>query len=164
MLSLASANGGLPTVRVVTAIYPDGPQMLFASLKIPVGTNITDNFGRSTNGNLVAGIEVASGTVTRARGSSRRNWPVMIEVEAHPDTGYRITGSRIPLWEKVVEAALQAQQSLPGLKTIGWDIAVTPEGVALVEPNSNYGMYSLQVAYRRGLKSDLATRLGITID
>jgi hypothetical protein len=164
MLSLASANGGLPTVRVVTAIYPDGPQVLFACLKIPVGANIADNFGRSTNGNLVAGIEVQSGAVTHVRGSSRRDWPVMISVEEHPDTGYRIAGSRVPLWETIIETALQGQRSLPGLKTIGWDIALTPEGVVLVEPNANYGVYSLQVANQRGLKSDLGARLGIVID
>jgi hypothetical protein len=163
MLPFASANG-LPTVRVITAMMGDEPKVLFACLRMPVGASVTDNFGDGTNGNLVAGVEVRSGVLTAARASSHRNWPVMVQVDAHPDSGHKITGVRLPSWDDIKEAALHGQRSLPMVKTIGWDVAVTPDGVVLVELNSNYGVYSLQVAYQRGLKAELAEALNITID
>lgn len=160
MLPFSSANG-LPTVRAVTMMSDAGPELLFACLKITVGTDITDNFSNGASGNLVAGIDVATGSLTPARGSLRKDWPVMVEIDSHPDTGRRISGSRVPLWDDVVALVLRAQRSLPGLKSIGWDVAITPDGVALVELNSNYGVHILQVAYRRGLKAELSAKLGV---
>lgn len=163
MLPFASTHG-LPTARVITAMGATGPQVLFACLRIPVGESITDNFGNGTSRNLVAAVDLRSGVLTHARGSRSRDWPVMVTLDAHPDTGHRITGSRLPFWEEILETVLRGQDSLPDLKTIGWDVAVTPDGVVLVELNSNYGVYSLQVAYQRGLKAELERSLNITIE
>jgi hypothetical protein len=163
ILQWSSAHG-LPTVRVVTVMHPDGPEMLFACLRIPVGASVTDNFGTGINGNLVAGIDISTGMLMRAYGSSRRDWPVIVEFARHPDTGCRFAGASMPYWREIVDAALRGQSSLPRLKTVGWDIAVTTSGVLLVELNSNYGVYTLQVAYQRGLKTELASKLGISID
>jgi hypothetical protein len=163
MLPLASANG-LPTTRVVTAMSADGPEALFACLKIPVGPSITDNFAHGAGGNLLAGIDLESGTLTCATGSRRRDWPVMTQVDHHPDSSARITGSQLPFWREVLQTALQGQASLPDFKTIGWDVAATPAGVVLVEANSKYDMDILQIAHQRGLKSEWAAKLHITIN
>jgi hypothetical protein len=158
MASLASSNG-LPTVRVVTAMSPHGPEALFACLRIPVGASITDNFNHGTGGNLTAAIDLSSGTLAPARGSRRSDWPVMMNVDSHPDTGFRITGSQLPFWPEIMEAALRGQASLTRFKTIGWDIASTPEGVVLVEANSTYDMDILQVTHGRGLKAEWTSKL-----
>jgi hypothetical protein len=163
MVPLASSNG-LPTARVVTAMSAHGPELLFACLKMPVGSSITDNFAHGTSGNLLAGIDLESGTLTPARGSRRRDWPVIVSVDSHPDTGYRIAGSRLPFWQEIVRVALRGQQSLPDFRTIGWDIAATPDGVILVEANSKYDMDILQIAHQRGLKAEWADKLQIAID
>jgi hypothetical protein len=159
-----SSDHGLPTVRVVTVMHPNGPEILFACLRIPVGASVTDNFGTGINGNLVAGIDIATGTLMRAYGSSRRDWPVIVESARHPDTGCRFADAPMPYWQEIVDVALRGQNSLPRLKTVGWDVAVTTSGVLLVELNSNYGVYSLQVAYQRGVKTELASKLGISLD
>lgn len=163
MLQWSSAHG-LPTVRVVTMMQPSGPEILFACLRIPVGTNVTDNFGRGTNGNLVACIDTATGVLMPAYGSIRRHWPVMVEIARHPDTGCRFAGAGMPAWQEIVDIALRGQSSLPRVKTVGWDVALTTDGVMLVELNSNYGVYALQVAYQRGMKADFVSRLGISVD
>lgn len=163
MLPLASANG-LPTARVVTAMSEDGPELLFACLKIPVGSSITDNFAHGARGNLLAGIGVERGTLTAARGSRCRDWPSMVSVDSHPDTGYRIAGSQLPFWREIVQVALRGQRSLPDFRTIGWDVAATPDGVVLVEANSKYDMDILQIAHQRGLKAEWTEKLQITID
>src|SRR5581483_11646173 len=58
----------LATVRVITILGENGPEVLRALWKIPAGSNVADNFWRS--GNLLATLDLASGRVLRAvRGS-----------------------------------------------------------------------------------------------
>lgn len=163
LLPLASPSG-LPTIRVVTAMdEAAGPHVLYACIKIPVGANITDNFAHGAAGNLLAGIALDSGELAPAHGSRSRRWPVMTRVDCHPDSGCRITGSRIPFWGEIIDLAVRAQRSLPQFKTVGWDIAVTTNGVVLVEANSKYSTDILQVALQRGIKQDLGAKLHVRI-
>lgn len=158
MRCLASENG-LPTVRVVTAMHASGPRTLFACLKIPMGASISDNFADGAGGNLLAGIDLESGILTPARGSLRRDWPVMAEFDSHPDTGHRITGVKLPFWSEILKISLDAQASLPKFRTVGWDVAASPSGILLVEANASYDMSILQIAHRRGLKAELSAKL-----
>jgi hypothetical protein len=162
MAPLALATG-LSTVRVITAMSAGGPRVLFACLKIPTGDNVVDNFHHGSTGNLLDGIDVSTGVMGPAVGSARCDWPAMVEVTSHPDNGYVIAGARVPLWKEIVDTALRGQQSLPGFRTIGWDIAATSDGVAVVEPNYGYNVPMLEIAYGRGLKAELASMLGVTI-
>lgn len=155
-LGPVTSADGLPTARLVTTMYPDGPRLLFACFKIPTGTSIVDNFHDGLGGNLLAAIDLETGTLSPARGSARRDWPLLVQVDVHPDTGQRIAGLRLPLWEELREVALRAQRSLPELKTIGWDMAISPDGVLVVEANYKYDMHILQMASQRGLKAEFA--------
>jgi hypothetical protein len=159
-----ASKDGLPTIRVVTMMTDDGPEVLLACLKIPVGASITDNFAHGTSGNLLAAIDTQDGTLTPASGSRRHDWPVMMQVDAHPDSGSRITGAKLPFWEEIAEIALRAQRSLPGFTTVGWDVAATTEGIVLVEANATYDMDILQIAHQRGLKAEWTAKLNATID
>lgn len=155
------ASQGIGTVRVVTCMYAGKSRVLLPYLKITVGSNVTDNFHHGFTGNLVAPIDLRTGVLAAARGSTRNDWPAMTEIPRHPDTGHAIEGFALPFWDEIIALALRAQQSLPLLKSTGWDIAVTPDGPVLVETNALYGLTSLQVAYRRGVKRELLQELGI---
>jgi hypothetical protein len=152
---LTSADG-LPTSRLVTTMNADGPHLRFACFKIPTGTNVVDNFHDGLGGNLLAAIDLETGTLSPARGSARRDWPLLVQVDVHPDTGQRIAGLRLPLWEELREVALRGQRLLPGLKTIGWDMAIGPDGVLVVEANYKYDMHIHQMASQRGLETEFA--------
>jgi hypothetical protein len=89
----------------------------------------------------------------------RKDWPTMQELPNHPDSGERIEGFVVPAWDQVIRLALQAQESLPQLKSAGWDIAVTDAGPLLVETNLTYSVDIMQVAHRRGLKRQLMHEL-----
>lgn len=150
---------GLATVRVVTHMRHNKAELLIADLKITVGDNLVDNFSKGKSGNLLAGIDRNSGALGLAWGSSQRDWPVMVSHSHHPDSGKLIQGYRLPFWDELAELALKAQESLPDLKTLGWDIAATHEGVMLVEANITYDVSILQIAHQRGLKRDFYTAL-----
>jgi len=151
-----SSTNGLATARVVTAFAENKAQVLFAAVKLSVGTNITDNFSRGSTGNLSAGIDIATGKLSEAWGVARNDWPIMQSFDFHPDTGQRIHGSDFPLWREVLNLVLKAQNSLPELKTTGWDIAVTDEGVLLVEANCFWGIALMEVALQRGLRREVS--------
>lgn len=151
----------LATVRAITRIGAAGAELLIADLKITVGEAVTDNFEKGKSGHLGAAIDVESGRLSRAWGSVCKDWPVMTSFECHPETGCRIEGFVLPFWKELVQLALRAQESLPELKTLGWDIAATRDGIILVEANGTYGTALLQVAHERGLKRELSLALGL---
>lgn len=155
ILEISSVNA-LATVRLVTAMVNNKATVLYACVRLPVGTNINDNFSAGgASGNLAVAIDIDTGTLSEGWCSARSDWPVMRSTDVHPDTGHQIRGAVLPLWPKIVDLALRAQNSLPQLRTVGWDIAVTDDGVTLIEANDTYGVESLQVAYQRGLGIEL---------
>jgi Sugar-transfer associated ATP-grasp len=151
---------GLATVRAVTQMRDGRAELLIADMKITVGDNVIDNFAKGTSGNLLTGIDIESGRLTAAWGSARKDWPVIKCFPDHPETGRRIDGFVLPFWGELVDVALRAQESLPELKSLGWDIAATTEGIVLVEANSTYDVSILQIAHQRGLKAELSRALG----
>jgi hypothetical protein len=48
---------------------------------------------------------------------------------------------------------------MPGLRTIGWDVAITQQGPLLIEGNGAYDTDILQLAEDRGLRSQLRAAL-----
>ena len=150
---------GVGTVRIVTCMDNGKGKILFALLKITVGGNAADNFHYGVTGNLLARVDLESGRLYAARGSARKDWPAMDVFTHHPETGAPIEGVTLPEWDGIVHLALTAQESLPLLKSTGWDIACTPDGPVLVEANASYSVDILQVAYGRGLKRELLQQL-----
>lgn len=144
----------LGTVRAVTYTKGAEIELLYAVLRIPVGKNRADNFAHGTSGNLAAPVELASGLIGTPRASKTTDWPNMINVVEHPDTGVHIEGVTIPHWTELTKLILKAQATLPDLPTLGWDIAITDSGPLIVEANSTYDMDLVQVAYGRGVKSE----------
>lgn len=71
--------------------------------------------------------------------------------ERHPDSGAAIEGLEIPYWTEVMEVALRGQLTLSGLTSIGWDIAVTNDGVSIVEANVGWNFEMFQVGLGCGL-------------
>jgi hypothetical protein len=156
-----ASDSCLSTIRAVTCMDGTSPRLLFAAIKLPVTPNTDDDFRHGMKGNLCATVDLNNGTIGVPKGSRTRDWPDITEVPCHPDSGEPIAGQTVPMWSEVVALALEAQSSLPELRSIGWDIAVTDQGPLLVEANSTYGMAMMQVAYGRGLKPDLYDALGL---
>jgi hypothetical protein len=56
--------------------------------------------------------------------------------QAHPDTGIRFEGRAVPFYDEAVALCRRAHLALaPDLFVIGWDIAITPRGPVILEPN-----------------------------
>jgi hypothetical protein len=159
LLEVMSSHG-LGTVRAVTCLQSERVRLLAASLRIPVGASDADNFLHGASGNLVAGIDLTTGRLLQGLGSARRDWPVIVEVERHPETGTVIEGFQLPFWTELVALVSRGQSAFIGLRTIGWDVAITDAGPVLVEGNGAYDTDLLQVTHDRGFRSTLLAAMG----
>jgi hypothetical protein len=143
------AGGSFGTLRVMTWLDGATPRMLAALLRIVSGDNIADNFNGGTSGNLLAAVDPASGTVLCVRRSRSRDWPDIVVVGDHPAAGLPI-----PCWSGLQELVFRAHRAFDGLRLVGWDVGITPEGPLLVEGNAAPDLDLVQVAYDRGFRRD----------
>jgi len=140
------AEGILHTVRVVTLVEGDQVHILSAALRIGVGTLPVDNRAR---GNIVAGVDLASGTVGCAYMPGKA--PLMVRIESHPLTGATLMGLCLPYWQESLEIIRQAALRFRFSRSLGWDLALTTEGPMIMEANEAWGAQTLQIAHDRGL-------------
>ena len=159
LLAIMSSHG-LGTVRAVTCLQGERVRLLAASLRIPVGASDADNFLHGASGNLVAGIDSFTGRLLQGLGSTRRDWPEIVPVERHPETGTVIEGFQLPFWAELVALVSRGQRAFTGLRTIGWDVAISDMGPVLVEGNGAYDTDLLQISHDRGFRPMLREALG----
>ena len=142
----AVAGNRLATVRAITILTEQGPQLLRALWKIPAGNNVADNYWRS--GNLLATLDLDTGRVIRVvRGTGL----ALEEVTHHPDTGAELVGIEVPNWSEIVGTALDAASALAEVPLIGWDMAAVEGGALIVEPNFTPDFFMTQLADRSGM-------------
>lgn len=133
-------SGALATCRIVTAKLPDDGSVipLFASLRMPVGDKILDNFSK---GGFYSGIALDTGIMSSGSGLKPVNGA--FEFKIHPDTGKKVEGTKLPYWEDILEFTLQTHSMF---KTffIGWDVTMLEEGPAVIEGNIGWASRSYE--------------------
>ncbi len=67
------------------------------------------------------------------------------KVDKHPETMIRFEGLKVPNYEVALALALKAHKCLPRVKSIGWDMAFTPNGPMIVEGNDNWEIAPSQI-------------------
>ena len=135
-LEALSGRPGLQTIRINTTMNDDGSvSLLFYWLKVCVGDNVVDNFSMGSTGNLAGFGYLDKGVLKGARGR-HPSGVGLTTVHTHPKTGMAFDGFRIPLWDEAVKLAKKAhREAFSSFGSLGWDIAVTPEGPKLIETN-----------------------------
>ena len=115
--------GSINTVRLVT--------VLKAYLRVGSGQRPVDNFN---NGGMVAPVDKDTGVVLcKARDKAGRLY------ECHPGTGTKFEGFQLPLWPEILALVSKAALVVPSVRYVGWDVATTVKGPALVEGNQYPG-------------------------
>lgn len=77
----------------------------------------------------------------------------------HPDTGVVFEGYQLPYYKEMISLCTKAMDVFYGMKTIGWDMAVTEDGPIFIEGNHGWGIAAHQMVdhqswgekYRRAL-------------
>lgn len=143
---------GLNTVRIITQISEGRVDILGARLRISLNSQV-DNMAA---GNLAAPIDLQTGIVI---GPGVFSDITKEDREQHPITGYKIIGFKVPEWNGVLDLARRAALLTPENKSVGWDIAITENGLELIEGNHNWCKLLFQMPVKKGLKSELVKYL-----
>lgn len=128
----AVASSSINTVRCVT--FRDGAgdiQIAASTWRMGDGQSVIDN---GTSGGIVCGVDPKTGRIlgpgrTLAGASHER----------HPRSGFEFEGKEVPEIKLIFETAKAAHQALDTSASIGWDIAMTPEGPVIIEGNDPWG-------------------------
>jgi hypothetical protein len=134
-------------VRVHTFLSRTGPRVIRAFWKINGGEKDIDNFSHGATGNMLAAIDIETGTVMRVVSGVG---PAQIINPPHPVTGKELRGFRIPYWKTVSTIALDASTAFKGYIYPGWDFAICEDGPKILEVNSCNDVDASQYTHRRG--------------
>ena len=130
-----TARPSLQTVRVASFLDANGvAHLLYAEWKLIVGNHVSDNFMRGRNGNLMANVALDTGVLGPAR-TPAADGVGYDAIPIHPVTDLPIAGFVLPCWQEVRELVLRSASLFAPLRTIGWDVAITPTSPVIVEGN-----------------------------
>ncbi|MGE5293575.1 MAG: sugar-transfer associated ATP-grasp domain-containing protein [Solirubrobacterales bacterium] len=131
-----SANSNLQTLRLTTFIDREGRfRILFSHLKLMTRENVfTDNVRDGDTGTLVNVVCPENGTIVKAffkmlDGSGDRS------VSHHPVTHRKLIGLPVPCWDEACECVRHAAHAFLPIRSVGWDVGITDEGVRIIEGN-----------------------------
>lgn len=125
---------GLQTIRLITHIKNnEEPIIVYAFFKPIVGENRIDNHKGGQTGNLLSEIKLSDGSLKTPLWVTDKG-PII--VYKHPDTNEEFNLNPLPLWDDACELAKNAARFFLPLRSIGWDMALTPDGVRIIEGNA----------------------------
>jgi len=130
------------TLRLVTVVDPDTSEGHVVRAIHRFGSpesSPADNFHR---GGYTAPVERDTGRIKSLVEVSDEGERIVHET--HPETGSKVRGVDVPRWGEVVETAVEAASLHSSSPCVGWDIAVTPDGPAVIEANVPPGPYQLE--------------------
>jgi hypothetical protein len=138
---LTGLSAGLTSLRITSCKNESGGfEVTNAVLKMSLAAGVTvDNFHQ---GGAVCQVDVATGEIGPAWDSWSKR-PCVIH-HAHPATGVRIAGMRLPCWAETVEMVERAASLFPDRIMIGFDVAITDSGPVIIEGNVQQGSDMVQ--------------------
>lgn len=132
------------TIRIYSLLCADGKvRPLMGIFRAGRAGNDVDNFHC---GGMAAAVDMKTGKIS----SNALNRDHLF-FERHPDSNVKFKGFQIPCWDKVMKAVEDAGLSIPEVRHIGWDIAITDKGeVELIEGNCMPNFDAAQAADQIG--------------
>ncbi|HKK42323.1 MAG TPA: sugar-transfer associated ATP-grasp domain-containing protein, partial [Bacteroidales bacterium] len=152
------SSSSLNTIRIDTFIDKDGQVDVMSSyIRMSIADIHVDNI---SHGGCYVGIDIDTGRL-KAKGYSTIDILGVKVLTNHPRTGIVFEGFTIPKFDEVKDLVRRAASYMPGLRMIGWDVAVTEDGPVLIEGNYDYeirgndfvaGGYLKNSVFRKALK------------
>lgn len=143
VVQCASLNAVHPssvnTVRIITKYTPGAPRFISAGIRFGRDGIAVDN---SHLGGLFVHVDVETGRLG-AEGRIANDTKIYT---AHPNSGIKFAGFQVERWPEVKQAVSEACHAFHEITFIGWDVAILPDGVMILEMNAYPGLYFPQLA------------------
>ena len=118
----------LNTLRFVTASDRGGRyKILSCILRMGVGDSITDNL---CTGGIACVVDLSTGRLV----NDAKN-VIGDTYDKHPTSEIKFDGYQIPYFEKCLDLVDTLCKRMPDARYVGWDIAITTNGVCVIEGN-----------------------------
>lgn len=133
MLNPSSLN----TIRIDTFIDNEGNiDIISAYLRMSINNKHVDNI---SSGGCQVGLNLQTGMLKKEGYSSFSNVGTQVFTR-HPITDVVFEGFEIPFFNQMKELIVEVAGYMPGLRLVGWDVAISESGPVLIEGNSDYAM------------------------
>jgi hypothetical protein len=141
------------TIRIVTFRTDDMVTVDFAILRLGRKGNRVDNWDA---GGISVEVDIDSGTLGKGvtKPEYGGEW-----FARHPDTGAGFEGLTIPMWDAVLDVCKRAAELTPFVRSIGWDVILTPTGPVLLEGNPSWDLNMVQVHSKGYLTAETRQQL-----
>lgn len=130
-------NKSVNTLRINTLLDKNGEVHFFKPvLRAGIGDAYVDNYNA---GGVEYAVDLESGIITMpgyCKGELKQIY--------HPGTDIKMVGYEIPMWSEVLKNVAAAARHIPGCRYVGWDAAIRPDGVELIEGNHNPGYVCME--------------------
>lgn len=142
------------TCRIVTVCKRGGEPQFFSGYSLfgMGGTRVSNG----CSGGILVGFD-ASGHLVEA-GMRELSWGGGMYAK-HPDTGVAFKDCTIPYFNEVLELACAAHRTLNDIRSIAWDIAITPTGPVIIEGNQGWATTEHQF-FNGGMRQKAYEMLG----
>ena len=130
----------LNTIRLDSFLEQGQVRHSASALRMGSGDMVFDNWGQ---GGLAVGIDLATGRLFDHAYRKSRFGDHAAHAR-HPDTGAAFAGYQLPHWEALKDLVARAALTLPGLRTLCWDVAIAEDGPLLVEANDFWNVNVMQ--------------------
>lgn len=129
------------TIRMVTVrSLKDKHIHVFPSiLRIGTGKSVVDN---TSQGGICVGINLETGYLKEYGFYKPQFGTKTLE---HPDSHIKFSDFQIPFFEQAKQQAIYFHSMLPGMHSIGWDIAIGEDGPIFIEGNDNWEINGPQI-------------------
>lgn len=132
-------SNSVNTLRLFT--FYDGKESHIVNNIFKIGNGgVTDNF---SSGSMYTFID-ENGTVITPGIDREDNY-----FNYHPITKEKIVGYQIPFYKEACKMVIEASKLIKEIKYIGWDVAITKDGPAIIEGNSYPGIFQMKASFTK---------------
>ena len=124
------------TFRIMTRINGKDDKVMYAMLRMGQKGNQVDN---ASQAGIAVKVNPETGAFDDFAYTSLRYTETI-----HPDTGFVFKDYVFPYWDQTKEFILKVAAKFPEMEYLGWDVAFTENGPAIIEINAGAGLEFLQ--------------------
>ncbi|WP_432407027.1 sugar-transfer associated ATP-grasp domain-containing protein [Wukongibacter sp. M2B1] len=125
------------TFRITTVNKEGEASIVCATLRLGKDEMEIDN---GTQGGIVLGIDIETGRCMEYGITETGE-----KFFRHPDSGFIFRDYEITKWNEIKEFTINCANKLPQFTYLGWDIALTKDGLTAIETNLGFGIDHYQV-------------------
>ncbi len=126
------------SIRIVTDIVDEEVHIAYVMVKMGRGGGCCDNTGQ---GGVICRVDETTGKIRSVATDDYFN-----VFDSHPDTGIKFIGYELPMLQEAIDLVKKAAFVIPQMRHVGWDVAITPDGPAIIEGNEYPGTDLCQLA------------------